>query len=213
MKKILALVALLTFIAHPSFAQDNPYACDSYTDVPVNIQPRFDDPVYDFSANIAGIQSLANDPSHAVHGNHKNLTLGLTLYQPILEFHVPIKGVKFSNGLACAHVDHVEVVIGYKDVRVYIPREVPQGSCGFNEVIAHEQKHIEVNRQILGEFAPRIAERLQAYLKLNGTFREEDPDYAAKILNQKLQAILDDMAGEMVAENQRRQRLVDSPEE
>jgi len=213
MKKILAILYIFTVITHPAFAQDADSECASYPDIPVNIQPRFDDPVYDLSAGIATIQNLANDTAHTIHENHKNLTLGLTHYESVLEFHVPIKGIKFPNGLTCAHVEHVDVVIGYKDVTVYIPHEVPQGSCGFTEVMAHEQKHIDVNRQILQEYAPHIAERLQAYLKLNGVFREENSDYAVSLLNQKLQAILDELATQMIGENRRRQQLIDSPAE
>jgi hypothetical protein len=77
----------------------------------------------------------------------------------------------------------------------------------------HEQKHVSVNRAILNEYAPKIAQKLQDYLRMNGVFKEANPDYATSLLNQKLKAILDDMSMRIFTENQRRQQLVDSPEE
>jgi len=187
--------------------------CASYPTVPVNVTPVFDEPHYDYTTNIANLQGLAQDTRHTVHGSHRGLVLGLTRYNPVLEFRVPMRRLTFPDGLTCAHVDHVDVTIGYRDVVVLIPKEVPQGSCGFKEVMFHEQKHIAVNRAILDEYSPLITKKLQDYLRLNGVFREPNPDYAVSLLNQKLNAILHDMADQIVTENSRRQQLVDSPEE
>ncbi|HEU0117572.1 MAG TPA: hypothetical protein VFR09_02965 [Alphaproteobacteria bacterium] len=216
MKYLLPVFCLCLAFAHPAFAETVEEAeaeCQSYPNVPVNITPRFDDPVYDYHHNLRDLQSLSHDPSHQVHGTHRGLTLGLTSYEPMMAFKVPMKGVKFSNGLACAHVEHVDVTVGYQNVVVYIPTEVPQGSCGFNEVMAHEQKHIAVNKRLLEKYLPIIQEKLEAYLKLNGVFREQNADYAAKLLQDKLQVIVNDVSSEMMNENQREQQLVDSPEE
>jgi hypothetical protein len=212
--RLLFLVLLsLLCVETSASAQDEEKECESYRDIPVTITPRFDEPTYDYSTDLTELQRLAKDPIHNVHGTHKGLTLGLTRYEPLLEFRIPVKGVKFSNGLACAHVDNVDVSFGYKNVVVYVPREVPQGSCGFNQVMAHEQKHIDVNQQILAEYTPLIKEKLAAFLKANGVFREQDPDYALSLLKEKLQSIINEMGAQMTEDNVRRQQLVDSPEE
>lgn len=187
--------------------------CAPYPTVPIDLTPVFDEPAYDYSLGIGALQGLSQDPSHIVHGSHHGLTLGLTRYEPVLEFRVPVRSITFPGGLACAHVQHVDVTIGYRNVTVYIPHEVPQGSCGFNEVMLHEQKHIAVNRAILNEYAPLITKKLQDYLRLNGVFREQNSDYAIELLNKKLKAILDDVSAQISVENQRRQQLVDSPQE
>jgi hypothetical protein len=189
-------------------AEEDAYAaCDSYPDVPVNVTPRFDAPVYDYATGIAEITALSADAHHTIR---EGLTLGLTRYEPMLEMQVPVKGVQLPDGLACAHVEHVDVTVGYKDVTVYVASEIPQGSCGFDQVMAHEQKHIDVNKQILAEYAPRIEAELGAYLKQNGVFRELDPDYATGILREKLQGIINSIMEEMSAENQKRQQGIDT---
>jgi hypothetical protein len=187
--------------------------CESYPTVPVKVTPVFEEPRYDYTVDIATLQGLAQDATHAVHGGHRGLTLGLTRYNPVLQFRVPIQTVKFPNSEGCARVNHVEVTIGYRDVVVFIPKEVPQGSCGFEQVMIHEQKHIAVNQAILDEYVPLIETRLRDYLRFNGVFREPNPQYAVDLLNQKLKTILDTMSQQITNENRQRQELVDSPEE
>lgn len=87
--------------------------CASYPTVPVNVNPVFEEPRYDYSVDIPTLQTLSQDPQHTVHGSHHGLTLGLTRYEPVLEFRVPIRKISFPDGLNCAHVDHVDVTIGY----------------------------------------------------------------------------------------------------
>lgn len=193
----------------PALAQ-NPPECESYPNVPVTVTPVFDVPRHDYSQNIPAIQNMAKDLHRSIH---ESLTLGLTRYDPMLEFKLPMKGVRFANGLACARVESAEVLIGYRNVTVYIAREIPPGTCGFKEIMAHEQKHIDVNKQLLQDYAPIIQEKLRAYLKLNGVFREQNSDYAVKLLKEKLQAIVDELGGEMMADNRRRQQQVDSAQE
>jgi hypothetical protein len=184
--------------------------CDSYPDVPINITTRFDEPVYDYDAGIAQIEAMASDQRHSIH---ENLTLGLTRYMPTLEFGVPVRSVQYPDGVACAHVQHVDVTIGYKDVTVFIAREIPQGTCGFDTIMAHEQKHIDVNRAILAEYTPLIEQRLKVFLHDNGVFREPNLDYASTMLQGKLQQILNEISEQIVTDNRQRQQQVDNPGE
>jgi hypothetical protein len=204
---LLFLLSVLFFSPSAHAEEDMYTECDSYRDVPVHVTPRFDEPVFDFTASIGDIMALSRDLHHSIQ---ESLTLGLTRYEPMLELQVPVRGVKLPNGLACVHVDHVDVTFGYQNVKVYVAREFPQGSCGFNEVLAHEQKHINVNKKILNMYAPRIAQELGDYLKLNGVFRELDEDYAMGILHEKLQSVINGIVKDLNKENTYRQRDVDT---
>jgi hypothetical protein len=212
-KHFLIFLAFLTLATAVARAQDVVDTCDPYPDVPVNVTPRFDEPDYDYSIDLAGLQALSSDPQHNLHGAHAGLTLGLTRYEPVMEFATPIKSFHLPGGLFCAHVDHVDVTFGYRNVTVYVPREIPQGSCGFDQVITHERKHIAVNQEILDEYAPQLADRIKDFLRLNGVFREENPDYAISEVKEKLQAIVDEIAKDVFTENARRQHEVDNPDE
>jgi hypothetical protein len=212
-KKILVICLLALFVPRPSPADDLSdamAACDTRPDIPVTVTPRFDEPTYDYSKNIGDIMARASDTHHSIR---ESLTLGLTQYEPMLSIRAPLITVQSSNGLACAHIEHVDVTVGYQNVVVFIANEIPEGSCGFNEVMAHEQKHINVNRQILEKYTPRIESELGDYVKSNGYFQETDPDYAVKLLKEKFQDIIESIMKDMTAENHERQQAVDSPAE
>ena len=207
----MATALCLAFLAHPAAAQDVS-GCNSWPDVPVNLQPVFDEPKTDFSQNLAAIQLIASDRQHSIPQYHA-ITMGITSYRPVLEFRVPIVVQEEPDGLSCAYVQHVDVTLGYRDVTVFIASEIPQGTCAFDETMAHEQKHIAVNQNILEEFAPLIEERFKAYLKLNGVSRVQNPDYAKQLITERLKSIMDEVVDQMIAENMRRQREVDSTDE
>ncbi len=217
MKKILCLTLALLFItslmsAH-ALAQDNAdEGCDPYADIPINITPIFDDISYDYSADLGDIQKLAADSLHTIP-RHESVVLGITHYNPVLEFHATLIKKTMSSGLYCAKVKSVNARIGYTNITVYIAREFPEGTCEFDHVMTHEQKHVTVNRELLEEFTPLIEERLKDYFRLYGTFQVEQPNFADSLINEKVKAVFSEMAQKMLLENQRRQKLVDSPEE
>src|SRR5262249_41194174 len=149
-------------------AAQNADSCGAYGDVPVKLTPVFGAPRYDFSRNLAAIQAIASDKQHSIPQYHA-ITMGITRYEPILESHVPVT-VKTVNGHSCAHLDQINVTLGYRDVTVFIANEILQNSCGFNETLAHEQKHISVNQHVLDQFMPVIEDRIGFYARTNASF-------------------------------------------
>jgi len=212
MKNLSTAFLFVILTTSPAIAQDVEN-CDPYPDVPINITPVFDEPKYDFSQNLAQIQLIASDRIHSIPQYHA-VTMGITRYEPVLEFHVPMIVRTEEGGMSgCAFVKHVDVNVGYRNVTVFIASEIPEGTCAFDETMAHEQKHIGVNRQTLAEFVPLIEDRFKAYLRLNGVQQVENADYAQKIITDKLKSIMEDVTGQMQAENIARQREVDSIQE
>jgi hypothetical protein len=208
----LLAAALCLLLCAPLAHAEDADTCEPGGDVPININPVFDDPQYDFTQNLAQIQVIASDRRHSIPQYHA-ITMGITRYEPVLEFRVPVTVRIPPQGPACVRVQHVDVTIGYRDVTVFIASEIPQHTCAFDETMGHEQKHIDVNRKILDEFAPLIEDRFKAYLELNGTQQVANADDARQIINDKLKSIMDEIVGQMEEENIRAQREVDSAEE
>ena len=211
--------ALLLSVFLPIFLLVPPWAvqaaspldeCAAHPNIPVNVTPRFDEPAYDHTRDIPAIQAMAAGISHGIH---ESLTLGLTRYEPVIGVSIPVKGIKLPSGLICAHADSVDITVGYKDVTVYIAREVADGSCGYVEIMAHEQKHIAVNRQILEAYLPRVQDAIADYVRAHGTFREETEEYAMGQLRQGVQALIAEQMAQLEADNHALQQRVDTPEE
>jgi hypothetical protein len=194
------------------YAQESP-TCEANSDVPVTVTPVFDEARYDYSVDINSIRGLLGDTPHSIQENHDSLPLGVTHYEPTLEFRLPTKTVTWSNGMSCTQVESANVTIGYRNVTVYIAREVPNGSCGFAEIMAHEQKHIAVNRDVLWEYAGRIEMEMKSYLSVDNTFYEENPTYAVETLNRRLNEMLHRFGQQMIDDNSARQAQVDTLQE
>ena len=207
----LPLVFLLS-VAQPAYAEDGFAAedCSSYPEVPVQVTPVFPDPAFDYRQNINQIRALSGDGQHNIR---EEIPLGLTHYQPILDVKVSTRMIDLPNGLTCARIDHVDVTLGYRDVTVYVASEIAPDSCGFNQVLDHEQKHIAVNRDVLARYAPLIEQQLEVYLRDNGVFREQNYGYAAQLAHDRMKNIVSDLAEQLSRENFERQRDIDTQQE
>lgn len=210
------LIVFLVFAsaspAYPQapFPQSSSAACDSFPDVDVSVAAMFPDPYIVDSTPLYELQTLSRSGGHSIR---EGWTLGLTTYKPVIEIRMPISLTQTDSGLACAVVDKPDVRLGYKDVVVYVAREIPRNTCGFDEVFRHELKHIAVNRAVLDAYLPIVSERLREHLKFNGVIRQENPEYAVTVLREKLREIVEKTMLEMDAENVARQSAVDSREE
>lgn len=198
--------------ASPTAYQNANTACQSYAHIPVKITPVFDEPKLDVSMSLATLQNYAKNGG-AVIPHYDSITLGLASYKSITQFLIPIMHYKMPNGTFCARVQNLEARIGYENVTIHIANEFPQGSCSFYSVLEHEQKHVQVNRALLHEYVPKIKARLDAFLKINGMFIVANPDYADKLLRERVSKITEEVIQEMTQENRRRQKLIDSPQE
>lgn len=207
------LAAAFLFLSCPAFAEVDYSVCDGYTRIPVRVTPLFDNPAMDFTLGLGQIQAIAHDPARAMHSPHKGLTLGLTQYQPLMHIDMPVRILKLADGRSCVKVKEADISVGYKNVVIYIPQEVQQGTCGFNEVMGHEMKHVAVNRDVLAQYVPVITANVQGYLDANGFYSGGDPDGAVARLNAALQDIVTRNFQPMVEENSRRQQGVDTIEE
>lgn len=202
---ILSLVFLLCGLPPLAWAQTTSN-CSTYEEPRINITAQFDQPQYDFSKNIPSILALENDHNHSIR---EGIPLGVTNYEKILSTNTRAKIIHEANNHGCMKIDQVDAVIGYKNVVVYIANEIPKQSCGFNEVMGHEQKHLNVNQKLLQEALPVIKQQILDQLRPLGVFHSLNINIPRTTMQETLTHIMKKFDDE----NTRRQQLVDSPEE
>jgi hypothetical protein len=211
-KRIFFFVTFLLFIsAHSACAGDVDKAtCAIDPNVAINVTPVFEEPLYNYSTSIAELQVLSRDAFHVIP---ESLTLGLTRYQPVLGVNPASTARDMPDGTTCVRVEHVDITFGYRNVVVYIAREIPRQSCGFDQVMQHEQKHVLVQKQILNNFIPVVKQRLKDYLAENGAMQNRDYMEAVTWLRDNVQLIAQDVSAELFQENLRLQRDIDTVDE
>jgi hypothetical protein len=206
MKRLFVVFVLLCLFPTPSFAQSDDDTCDPYPDVPVAVTPVMEDSTYDYATSIRGLKALESSTPHF----YERLLLGVTTFKPVIEVVNYPKTITPANGYPCIKITNVEIKIGYRDVVTHVASEIPQGSCGFNEVVAHEQKHVAVNQQVFQEYVPLIQQKMKEYLKINGIKEQVDYGYTMKVLHDNMKTIVGQIVQEIEKQEQIRQQQVDT---
>jgi hypothetical protein len=209
---VLLLTLMMFSLQSPRAHARNDDACEPYANIDIGVTPVFDNPAVNATLPLASIQQMARASANIIP-HYDSVTLGVTHYEPVIEFRAPILERPLSDGSYCARVQRIDATIGYRNVTIFIANELNADPCSANHVMGHEQKHVAVNLALLQEYVPLIQKRLAEYLSLYGMFRMQTPEYANTLLREKANAILNDMSNRMLEENRRRQQLVDSPEE
>lgn len=185
------------------------HICDPFPDIPVHVVPVFPAPAYEYTQPITALTEF----SHHSNTIGESLTLGLTRYKEYMTVESHVQSYRGMHPLDCSRINDMTITFGYSDVMVNIAREIPAGSCGFKEVMGHEQKHIAVNQQILQRYAPYIEAQVKEYLKYNGLLRDRDNESAVRQIKEHVHEIVANMMTQVRNENYAEQRQVDSSTE
>lgn len=145
----------------------------------------------------------------AVHDKSGNKVSGATFFYPRTEL-----AVEVGENAGCVTIQAVRLQLADPSPYFWIAEELPSGSCIEMELIAHENKHVEVYRQVYATFPARAAPLIQAL-----TARYPQPASGGPLalihsnldadINDALTPLLDNLADEADARN----RAIDNPAE
>lgn len=151
------------------------------------------------------------DPS-AVLPNHERRGLTRTDW----EIATDVSTRDLQNGpINCVSLAAVQVSISYKTLEILIDKDIPEDSCMYREILAHEQQHVQVR----ADAHIRLKELLKQALSSSSRLPTSRKPLAAK--NQEdsrqkalaaAQALVDEASAVVAAEALERNVLLDSPE-
>ena len=110
------------------------------------------------------------------------------------------------SGTRCVIVEGVRI-FPMKRIRVYVPREYPEGSCNYNAVTRHEDKHVAIVRRLYAEYRSRFLEAVRGLrLESHGFAAWVDDETAsneriAAEVQPAVQAVVKELHAEMNAAN------------
>ncbi|MBI3517051.1 MAG: hypothetical protein HY060_23720 [Proteobacteria bacterium] len=206
---VLALGVALA-VASAAHAADR---CDSLPPARVTVQALYPEPAIDTSLDLAGLAARARQRD----GQHGELErpLGLTVAKLIGGFEVAIDFamVDARGPLICGAIKDVTARVGFEDAVIYVAREIVGDRCAYDEVHQHERRHIQVDREVLAQFTPRIEAALRALVASRGVARGRSTDAVAHELRERLRLVVDGELRSLAQEMRKRQRVVDRPDE
>ncbi|MGB9152274.1 MAG: hypothetical protein WCD70_04210 [Alphaproteobacteria bacterium] len=205
----LAFFLLSLLFARPASAQDVAEMCDLFADVPVTITPMLEDATFDYSTSISGLHALETSTPHF----YERLLLGVTTYKPDISVISSPESITLADGSHCIKIASVEIKMVYKDVVVHVASEIPQGSCGFNLVVEHEQKHVNTNQQVIMDYIPVMQDKMHEYLKVFGRIHDPDYGHAMTVMHDKTKSYVGELLHDLSQEENNRQQQIDSDAE
>lgn len=189
--------------------------CETLAPGRVVVQPVYPSPALDLSLDLAGLRQRAQAPD-AQHGEFVQ-PLGLTVAKLVESLEADGDFAE-ADPRAAAHVvcgvaTEVRVRIGFEDAVIYIAREVARDRCLYGEVYRHEERHVQVDRNLVDLFAPHIVAGLRTLIARIGVVRAPSADAAWALIRDRLgDAVKTDLEA-LEQEMHRRQAVIDLPEE
>ena len=86
---------------------------------------------------------------------------GLTLTNDHLDTRVKSVRQSLPDGRVCIWLSWVEATLGMPEQQVYVANDYPDYSCEYRAVLAHENKHVTINRTVVQSFAEPMRKALQ----------------------------------------------------
>ena len=117
-----------------------------------------------------------------------------------------------TKGQICFWHDSIDILIHIKPT-IYIANEFPTGTCMHNAIMGHEQKHIQVDREMVNKYAAIIGQAFQADVaqyRVFGPVPLSNQEAALSQIKTRMQAILKQYTNQMSAERKARQQQIDN---
>ncbi len=114
----------------------------------------------------------------------------------------------------CFWTDHIDVVLEYHSIDIYVASEYDERSCPYREVLKHEQEHVRIARQNLERYAPKVRYALTSLLipKPNAPKRVQSKAAAKQEMEALYEKLLRPVYEEMLEALIKAQGAIDTPE-
>ena len=160
----------------------------------------------DDSRSRAELQQLPGSAGH--------LALGMTSATVSMSIEPVITYRGWQNGSACAYAADVRIRLSIPERVIRIARELRAEPCLYDEVLAHERRHVVLDDEILKEQQHRLLRELPDRLKALEGVSGNSPEAAYNAFRGRLRDILRTISDEIEAERVRRHRdEIDTPDE
>jgi hypothetical protein len=178
----------------------------------IAVVPDIDDVVFDHSLGIAELTDLEKRGKARVDPVDFEL-LGLTVHEFTGVGDRPAATlVRGANGEACAGMEDGRIQVRLKTT-IYVASELPETSCLYREVLAHEHKHHAVGVNLMEAFTTAATLILYPEFDRQPYVEVADPGLADAVAEARIDAALSGVFPGMWEAYRAAQDRIDSPEE
>jgi hypothetical protein len=210
--RLLLLLAACAVVFAPSARAASSIGCSDYAPAVIEIRPQFGAVDYDTGQPMLKIRALAEA---GVSGTQsESWPVGLSVGEFYLNITKDVFKIRSPyDPSTCGQVKALHVDIGFQKNVIYIAREFPKRSCPYRIIEEHEEKHKDVDRELLNEYADKAKVFFTDTAKKIGMVRGGSGAAIDGEIGDEITQAMDQFTGDIEAERRRRQKEVDSNEE
>ncbi|MDD5586705.1 MAG: hypothetical protein PHY92_07105 [Alphaproteobacteria bacterium] len=194
-------------------AQAGAYGCPAYQEPLITVTPAVVPERYDNSLSLGQIQAMVGQPN-TTYAGMREFPVGLTAANLRLDssFEVTTRSVE-GDPMVCAQISRMDMQAGLMDTTIYMARELPRPSCGFDAVLEHEGRHVATDRWLLAAYVPQLHDLLAGEIRRLGVVRASSAAVAEARLRKAVNDYLGALGASIASERERQQKQIDSPGE
>ncbi len=203
-------------------AQAEGFVCPAAPAPQVVVTPHEDLIIYDYNQNRAAMNALGHDILAGAHADARTyvggLAHGVIATQMRANFQTMTqsqRGAAAGNGSGCIWITQVTVTLNYQPT-IYVSREYQPETCYRRAVLEHEHKHVMIDRQLIQDYLPVLQQAAQTAAQATGVIgpvSEGELQAISGNLENQLSVQLKTAMDQLSAERNRRQAMVDTPQE
>jgi hypothetical protein len=187
-------------------------ACPTFPEPEVVVNAQFSPPRYNFQQSLARLRQIAEVESAAIL--HKDQPVGLAVGELSMGIEMKANAAYGADGATvCARPARIDVNIGFTNNTIYVAKELPRRTCGHQEVLAHEEEHVRIDRALLRQYEPVVQQYMQIAARQMGTVRATTTAEAENEMQKFINKHLETLAEEMNQVRKDRQAAHDSHDE
>ncbi len=193
-------------------ARGQPYGCPPYQPPQVTVMPYATTARYDDTQSLAQIAQMSQRAGVAVGA--REMRVGLTAASLRIESAFTTASRQMPNDpMVCSQISRFELRFGFDDLTVFLARELPRHSCGYQVVLGHENKHVATDQRILAAYLPQLPQLLTQTLRQTGVLRTGSSEAAQLRFRVLLDAYVQQLTASIEAVRRQQQQQIDTPEE
>lgn len=211
---LFAVLALSAHVTHPAYADAD--GCNDYVPTVVTVQAAFDPTEYDYTLPMMQIKALSDSGKEKGKGSKhsEEWPVGLATGEMYFSINRDIMKMRpTSTQITCGQIKAVQIEFGFRGNKIYVAKEFPKRSCPYREVLAHEEKHKAVDRQLVEEYSEKIKTLFLDVSKKIGVVRNATSAIVDDQIDSAFSQAISKLTKEIETEHVERQKQVDTKEE
>lgn len=157
------------------------------------------------------LRALGHDGEAAEGDGHLH-HLGITISRVEWRSEITVRSQGVVGGPVCALPAELRLTLLHAEHSIRLARELVRGGCLAREVLAHERRHVEVNRQTLREAAQALRSVARRWAG-RAEVRAPDVAAAAAQLQDDLEAAVEPVLARLRTAREAGHAAIDTPEE